>query len=104
MPLYSCKGTPWVRLSERIGQALGRSESIRLHLAVNHYPPVPALMVPVCIEAIDSYNANLNGDELIELPEGVSWRGNRSAPAWAIIENHHLDSWCDNPEDYYDAE
>lgn len=78
--------------------ALGMSESIRLHLAFNHYPPVPAIMVPVCIKAIDSYNANpnCNGNELIELPEGVSWRGNQFAPAWAIIESHHLDSWCES--------
>lgn len=75
---------------------LGMSESIRIHLACNHYPPVPQVMVSVCVKAIESYNANLNGDELIELPEGVSWRGNRSAPAWAIIESHHLDSWCDS--------
>jgi hypothetical protein len=75
---------------------LGMSESIRIHLAHNHYPPVPQVMVQVCIKAIDSYNANLNGDELIELPEGILWRGNRSAPAWAIIESHHLDSWCDS--------
>lgn len=75
--------------------ALGRSESIRIHLAVNHYPPVPAIMVSVCERAIDSYNANLNGDELIEMPEGISWRGNSSAPAWAIIESHHLDEWCE---------
>ena len=72
------------------------AQSLAIHLRHNHYPPVPALMVPVCIKAIDSYNANLNGDELIELPEGVSWRGNPSAPAWAIIESHHLDSWCDS--------
>ena len=72
------------------------AQSLTIHLRHNHYPPVPALMVPVCIEAIDSYNANLNGDELIELPEGVSWRGNQSAPAWAIIESHHLDEWCES--------
>jgi len=79
--------------------ALGRSESIRLHLAVNHYPPVPAIMASVCEQAIDSYNANLNGDELIEMPEGISWRGNSSAPAWAIIESHHLDEWCDSGDE-----
>ena len=70
-----------------------------IHLQSNHYPPVPLAMVPVCIKAIDSYNANFNGSELIELPEGVSWRGAPSAPAWAIIESHHLGEWCSDSED-----
>ena len=82
--------------------ALGRSESIRLHLRCNHYPPVPEVMVSVCLKAIDSYNENMNGDELIELPNGVSWRGQGSATAWAIIESHHLDMWCNSDDDYAD--
>ena len=72
---------------------------LAIHLQSNHYPPVPLAMVPVCIKAIDSYNANFNGSELIELPEGVSWRGAPSAPAWAIIESHHLSEWCSDSED-----
>ena len=76
--------------------------ALAIHLRSNHYPPVPLTMVAVCVKAIDSYNANFNGDELIELPEGVSWRGNTSAPAWAIIEGHHLNAWCDSEDDYYE--
>jgi hypothetical protein len=72
---------------------------LAIHLQSNHYPPVPLAMVPVCVKAIDSYNANFNGSELIELPEGVSWRGAPSAPAWAIIESHHLGEWCIDSED-----
>lgn len=72
---------------------------LAIHLQSNHYPPVPLAMVPVCVKAIDSYNANFNGSELIELPEGVSWRGAPSAPAWAIIESHHLGEWCFDGED-----
>ena len=75
-------------------------QSLHIHLTSNHYPPVPTSMVPVCIAAINSYNANFNGDELVELPEGVSWRGNTSAPAWAIIDGHHLHEWCDSEDDY----
>jgi hypothetical protein len=73
---------------------LGLSESIRIHLVGNHYPPVPVSMVPVCIRAIQSYNENMDGNELIEMPKGISWRGKTSAPAWAIIEGHHLENWC----------
>jgi hypothetical protein len=52
-------------------------------------------MVPVCIEAIEAYN---EGDYYreIELPEGVSWRGNLAAPANQIIMSHHLENWCND--------
>jgi hypothetical protein len=79
---------------------LSRDNALAIHLQSNHYPPVPLSMVSVCLDAIDSYNATFSGDELIELPEGVSWKGKTSAPAWAIIESHHLGAWCDDIEDY----
>ena len=81
---------------------LSITQSLEIHLRYNHYPPVPISMVAVCISAIESYNENLNGDELIELPNGVSWRGQSSATAWAIIESHHLDMWCNSDDDYSD--
>ena len=31
----------------------------------------------------------------IELPDGVTWRGETSAPAWSVIEAHHLQSFLD---------
>ncbi len=62
------------------------------HLQGNHYPPVPISMVQPCIEAIDAYYDE-SYDKLIEMPEGVSYKGNTHAPAWAIIEQHHLDPW-----------
>ena len=72
------------------------------HLQGNHYPPVPLSMVQPCIDAIDAYwEDELNRE--IELPEGVSWRGNTTAPAYAIIESHHLESWCQEDE-YLDEE
>jgi len=72
---------------------MGMETAIRLHLTQNHYPPVPVSMVSVCIEAIDAYwEEDLNRQ--VELPEGILWRGESSAPAYAIIESHHLDFWC----------
>jgi hypothetical protein len=62
------------------------------HLQANHYPPVPVSMVDACIAAIDAYHDE-DYQRLIELPEGVSWRGETSAPASAIAEAHHLDAW-----------
>jgi hypothetical protein len=74
-------------------------DAIGMHLRGNHYPPVPLSMVKPCIEAIDAYNCG-EGETLIPLPEGVSWRGQLSAPAYSIIQAHHLDAWLDIDEDY----
>ena len=66
--------------------------AISIHLRSNHYPPVPLIMVQPCIEAIDAIHAG-DGDTLIDMPEGVSYKGQTHAPAWAIVEQHHLDAW-----------
>ena len=71
--------------------------AISIHLRSNHYPPVPLSMVQPCIDAIDAYYED-DYDKLIEMPEGVSYKGDTHAPAWAIIQQHHLDAWlpeCD---------
>ena len=77
---------------------LGISKSIEIHLTANHYPPVPTSMVLPCIEAIYAVNDG-NPNSPITLPEGVSWRGQSSAPAYAIVEGHHLDAWLDWQDD-----
>jgi len=81
---------------------IGMETAIGIHLRSNHYPPVPLTMVQPCIDAIDAYWEEDLGRS-IELPEGVLWRGETSAPAYAIIESHHLESWCQDDyveEDY----
>ena len=66
--------------------------AIGYHLQGNHYPPVPLSMVEPCIEAIDAfYDEDYNRE--IALPQGVLWRGQVTAPASAIIEQHHLEAW-----------
>lgn len=73
-------------------------DAIRSHLVYNHYPPVPVVMAEPCIEAIDAYwEAEL--DRLIKLPSGVSWKGQDSAPAYALINSHHLEAWCTEYEE-----
>jgi len=62
------------------------------HLQGNHYPPVPLSMVQPCIDAIDAYYDE-DYNKLIEMPEGVSYKGDTHAPAWAIVEQHHLEAW-----------
>ena len=70
---------------------------LRIHLTGNHYPPVPVSMIQPCIDAIDAYYDE-DYNKMIEMPEGVSYRGSKFAPASAIIEQHHLEAWlpeCD---------
>ena len=73
---------------------LDLSTAIKIHLTANHYPPVPESMVLPCIEAIEAYHEDEPG-RLISLPVSITWRDQNSAPAWAIIEGHHLEAWCE---------
>lgn len=67
----------------------GSRVALAWHLSSNHYPPVPASMIPVCEQAI-RLAADEEWDEQVELPEGISYRGSSTAPVWAIVEQHHL--------------
>jgi hypothetical protein len=74
-------------------------QQIGYHLRGNFYPPVPTTMTQPCVDAL---NAFYEGDtkRMIKMPEGVSYKGSDSAPAWAVVEQHHLESWLDEDEDY----
>jgi hypothetical protein len=76
---------------------------IAYHLQGNHYPPVPLSMVQPCIEAIDAYYDN-DAMRQIAMPEGVFYKGMSHAPAWAIIDQHHLDFWLPQDDEYYGEE
>jgi len=76
------------------------------HLKGNHYPPVPAEMVKPCIEAIDAfYDEDFNRE--INMPKvgdfQITYKGSITAPARAIVEQHHLE-WFIDPvdEDLYE--
>jgi hypothetical protein len=73
-------------------------QSIGYHLRGNHYPPVPLTMVEPCIEAIYAVD---DGDthKSIQLPKGIFWKGYPTAPAYAIVEAHHLEPWLNNEEE-----
>ena len=71
------------------------------HLRGNHYPPVPAEMVAPCIEAIDAaYDEDY--DRMIDMPKvgdfQILYKNSTQAPAWAIIEQHHLDTFIEPAE------
>ena len=71
---------------------LDLSTAIGIHLSANHYPPVPASMVTPCIEALEAYWED-ETDREIPMPEGITDKGFNTAPAWAIVEQHHLEAW-----------
>lgn len=73
-------------------------QSIAIQLRSNHYPPVPLSMVEPCIEAIYAVE---EGDthKSIQLPKGVTWRGYPTAPAYTIVEAHHLEPWLSQDEE-----
>jgi hypothetical protein len=58
-------------------------------------------MVQPCIDAIDAAHDE-DFQRFIAMPEGVFYKGMSHAPAYAIIEQHHLDAWL--PQDEYYGE
>jgi hypothetical protein len=81
--------------AQDLANELDLEVALGYHLQGNHYPPVPLSMVEPCIEAIDAY-WDEDYNKLIEMPKGVTYRGDRYAPAHAIVEQHHLDAWLPN--------
>ena len=55
-------------------------------------------MVESCIEAIGKCNDD-EKFELIDLPKGVTWRGQTQCPAYAIVKSHHLEAWLNQEEE-----
>jgi hypothetical protein len=70
---------------------------LRWHLQSNHYPPVPDAMYEPCVAAIDAANED-DYDRTIDLTGIAQYRGGNTAPAWAIIEAHHLDTFIASEE------
>jgi hypothetical protein len=88
------------------------SDQIGIHFATNCYPPIPKVMIPVAVAAIDAYWEE-DYSRLIELPfDGVDrngepfqirWRdGSTSVSASQAIESLRLDAWC--VDDYEDED
>jgi hypothetical protein len=80
--------------AEEYSSMRGKNKDMGLlaHLQSNHYPPVPASMLGPSKRAISAVNRGKH-DSKIKLPTGVLYRGQKSAPASAIVEAHHLHSW-----------
>ena len=85
------------------GDLMDLNQALELHLVSNHYPPVPATLVPVCKQAINtmliaSQSVDKLGEEaifeqlsktMIEIPNGVSMS------VLEIVEALHLQAFID---------
>ena len=83
------------------GSGLGIDVELGWHLQSNHFPPIPLSMLQPCKDAIDAYWDD-DCDREISLPSPILYKGRETAPAWAIIEQHHLSAWTTDYD--YDAE
>jgi hypothetical protein len=74
-----------------------RNTALHFHLQARCFPPADS-MYDECRRAI---NATNKGKPLqaVRLGEGKSWRGNKSAPAWAIVRNFRLEAFINPNED-----
>lgn len=77
-----------------LADSLNLDQGLAHHLTGNHYPPVPLTMVDPCKAAIDAY-LDEDYDREIELPGPITYRGSTTAPARAIVEQHHLEPFID---------
>ena len=76
----------------------GQERALAWHLQCNHYPPVPPAMIRPAREAIKAC-ANLKGDKLIDLPDGIAYRDGRTeVEAYLIAESLHLNAFIEAEE------
>ena len=69
----------------------GLDVALHYHLTANHYPPIPAAMIPVAKEAIEHAALGDYGSH-VQLPEGVTYKdGSTSTPVYTIVESLHLE-------------
>jgi hypothetical protein len=83
--------------AEEYASMKGKNKDVGLlaHLQSNLYPPVPASMLGPSKRAIAAVNRGKH-DSNIKLPDGITWKGQKSAPAHAIVEGHRLHMWLND--------
>lgn len=73
--------------------SLSLEQQIAIHFSSNCYPPVPRMMIPVAIEAINAY-WEYDGSRVISLPNNVSFRGSNQVTAFEVIDTLRLEAWA----------
>lgn len=88
-----------LQASEMAGSDLPLRLQLYWHLTSNHYPPHPPYMVGVAMAAITLLLEG-KGNEPIQLPEGVLWRGQRNyCTAYEAVESLHLWAWIEEGDE-----
>jgi hypothetical protein len=84
---------------------LSLEEKVSWHFSFNCYPPVPSIMVPVAVEAINMVTVG-DDHELVNLPEGVTYRGENQSKAIIIVDEFHLFDFVGeyDEDNYHDPE
>lgn len=72
-------------------------QALTIHLQSNNYPPLPLSLLPTCHQVIDLAN-NGEFDGEVELPAGITYKGNSRAPVRECIQAWHLDAFIDYQE------
>ncbi len=81
-----------------MAELMQMEQAIAWHLSSNHYPPIPASMAKPCLDAIDAYWED-DIDREIQMPDGISYRGESTVAAREIIISCNLDAWLDSGEE-----
>ena len=81
--------------------SLTLEQQIAIHFSSNCYPPIPQFMVDVAVKAIQLVNSD-EGNSLIKLPAGVSFRNAKEVSAYNAVDNLRLEAWLVNDE--YESE
>jgi hypothetical protein len=68
------------------------NDQIAIHFQSNCYPPIPQIMIPVAIEAIQAVNDE-DFDRVIDLPEGVNFRNATTIKACQAVDALYLNAW-----------
>ena len=72
-------------------------QKLSWHFSSNCYPPVPALMIPFAVEAINLANCG-EWNAVIECPEGVSYRGETEVRILDVIDGLFLEAFVSGEE------
>jgi hypothetical protein len=86
--------------SEIVELDMTLERQLAIHFSSNCYPPIPRQMIPTAITAIDAYWEEEVEKEL-DLPEGVTFRGQTTVKAWQVINAYYLGAWCEEELDNY---
>lgn len=75
-----------------------RASVVEWHLRYNHFPPLPAEILPVALDVLELAESGAAWDDEVALPEGVSYRGSSYAPLGACVDAWHLADFLREPE------